>query len=120
MIMQIRGWRLRLRIAGEPEANGAGLGIVRIAFENFQVMEARLGRFMKLLGVEVAEGKMGATVVGKFFEKFFKFGDSTGEVIVLFQQQSEIVASVERIGTDGDSAFVCGNRSGEIAGLGAG
>jgi hypothetical protein len=50
--------RFGLGIAGEPETDGAGLGIVGISFENFQVMLACFGRVMQLLGVEITERKM--------------------------------------------------------------
>ena len=89
------GSRLRLRIAGEPEADGAGLGIVGIGFEDFEVMLARFGRVMQLLGVEIAKRKVGTAVVRIFFEELFKFADGAGEVVVLFEQQSQVVASVE-------------------------
>src|SRR5690348_13464871 len=64
-----------LRIAGEPEADGAGLGIVGIGFENSEVMLACFGWVMQLLGVEIAKRKVRAGVVRIFFEELFKFAD---------------------------------------------
>ena len=74
-----------LGIAGEPESDGAGLGIVGIGFEDFQVMGTCFGGFVKLLRVEIAESKMGATVVGIFFQQLFKFDHRPGEVVVLLE-----------------------------------
>ena len=102
---------MSLRITCQPEADGAGLRIVGIDFENFQVMLAGPGRVMELLSVKIAESKVQTSVIGIFFEKLFKFVHGRRVVVVLFMNQSQVVTGVERIWADGEGILVRGNCS---------
>lgn len=84
-----------LRIARQPKANLTRLGVMRIKFENLNVMFPRFRWLLKLLRVKIGERKVRAGVVRIFLQQFFEFLCCPGEVLVLFKRPREIVARIQ-------------------------
>ena len=100
--------------------DGAGLGVVGVGFEDFEIMGTGFGGVVELLGIEVAEGKMGAGFVGMRGEEFVEFLDGIGEVAGLLQGDGKAVAGIGGVGPDGERVFEGSQCARQIARFGSG
>lgn len=62
-----------LRIGGEPKADGSGLAVVRVEFEDATIVVASEFGMAEVLGVDRCDEEIGFHVVRSLLEEFFQF-----------------------------------------------
>ena len=68
--------------------------VVRVGFEDFEIMRPGFGGIVELLSVEVAEGEVGPGFVGMLCEDLLELVDGIRKIMRLFKCQRETVAGI--------------------------
>src|ERR1039458_8419137 len=104
-----------LGIGREPEADVAGLRIVRLEVQHFQVMLPRLRGIAQGLRAEIGQRQMRADFVGTARENFLELIRRVHHVARRLEREGEIVTGIHRVGLEGEGEFVAGQGEGIIA-----
>src|ERR1017187_517835 len=97
-----------LGIGREPEADVAGLRIVRLEVQHFQVMLPRLRRVAQGLRAEIGQRQMRADFIGTARENFLELIRRVHHVARRLEREGEIVTGIHRVGLEGEGEFVAG------------